>query len=159
MELTFRKVIEIIWILVSFVGFGAALYGMVDVYKDYCAAKQFKGRGVSYLIARSMLRAQGMRSTKLLFLLIAGSISFSVPPLTPWRAYVLILLLTFVTIITATDSVMDRIAKGKVMRRLAKGDDRQLFDVTGDMPVMRRDADGVVRTEIDEPRSSDGGVA
>lgn len=138
MEMTFRRAVEVIWIITSAVGLGAAIYGVVDVYKDYCAAKVYKGRGVSYLFARSILRSQLFRTLKLATLLAAGIISISIPPATPWRRIVLILLLLAVTLATSADSILDRTSKRQIMHKLSRGDDRHAFDMTGEMPIIKR---------------------
>lgn len=139
--MNFRMAIELIWITVSLIGLSAALYGVIDVYKDFCAAKEFKGKtGVTYIFARGLLRAQIFRSTKLTCLLSAAFVSLLTTPGGDFRMLTLIYLLTTVTVLTGIDSVLDRLSKGKVVRRLAKGDHRKpvQFDITGELPLMPR---------------------
>lgn len=131
-----RKTIEVFWIVASTVGLVSALYGAMDVYKDFHAARVNRVGGISYLFARSNLRAQTFRTSKLFLLLTVGIISFTIPPATPWRSLTMLLLLLVVTVFTALDSVFDRVAKRSIMIKLARGESRRFYD-TGELPLLK----------------------
>lgn len=116
-----RGAAEAIWIFASLLGLVYAMKGVGASHADFAAASKLKQREtVEFLFASSVYRSQLFRVTKLVLFVFAGVFSSVVHSEYEWRPIVLIIVLTAITVITATDAFMHEQSRKRIKRAFEK---------------------------------------
>ena len=111
----------VVWCVINLIGVVIGLVNVRDAELDIKALNFKAVTNGRRAIARTILRAQILRTTQSTALLIIGLLALFQNPARPLRTTISIFTLIGVVLIIAVNGLMDKWAKGRLLERIEKG--------------------------------------